>query len=94
MTDRLIPDDAVFLFIFKAWSPRIASSYVKGFHKGKKTSSGDMRLFGNRLRRLTETDIPDCAGFLFVFKAWSLRIVNYVKASTTPKTSKKTRKVV
>ena len=24
LTDRLIPDDAVFLFIFKAWNPRIA----------------------------------------------------------------------
>ena len=28
LTDRLIPDDAVFLFIFKAWNPRIAS-YVR-----------------------------------------------------------------
>ena len=50
--------------------------------------------YTDRFRRLTETFIPDCTGFLFVFKAWSLRIVNYVKASTTPKTGKKTRKVV
>ena len=51
LTDRLIPDDAVFLFIFKAWSPRIAS-YVWASttqKRGKKTSSGGMRLFGNRL---------------------------------------------
>ena len=51
LTDRLIPDDAVFLFIFKAWNPRIAS-YVRASttqKRGKKTSSGGMRLFGNRL---------------------------------------------
>ena len=28
LTDRLIPDDAVFLFIFKAWNPRIASYLI------------------------------------------------------------------
>ena len=51
LTDRLIPDDAVFLFIFKAWNPRIAR-YVRVSttqKMGKKTSSGGMRLFGNRL---------------------------------------------
>ena len=51
LTDRLIPDDVVFLFIFKAWNPRIAS-YVKGFHnaeEGQKDPQGGMRLFGYRL---------------------------------------------
>ena len=51
LTDRLIPDDAGFLFAFKAWNPRIAS-YVRVSttqKTGKKTSSGGMRLFGNRL---------------------------------------------
>ena len=53
LTDRLIPDDVVFLFIFKAWNPRIAS-YVRASatqKRGKKTSSGGMRLFGNRLKQ-------------------------------------------
>ena len=57
LTDRLIPDDAVFLFIFKAWSPRIAS-YVRASttqKRGKKTSSGGMRLFGNRLISILRT---------------------------------------
>ena len=43
---------------------------------------------------MTETVIPDYAGFLLVFRAWNPRMVNYVKASITPKTGKKTRKVV
>ena len=51
LTDRLIPDDAVFLLIFKAGSPRIAS-YVKDFHnveEEQKDPQGGMRVFGNRL---------------------------------------------
>ena len=71
LTDRLIPDDAVFLFIFKAWNPRIAS-YVRASttqKMGKKTSSGGMKLFGNRLSRLAynEQDLHN----LFRLITWS-----------------------
>ena len=69
LTDRLIPDDAVLLFIFKAWNPRIAR-YVRVSttqQRGKKTSSGGMRLFGNRLKQYL-------VGFFFVldieYPAW------------------------
>ena len=58
--------------------------------RGKKTSSGGMGLFGNRLRRLTDRLIPDDAVFLFIFKARSPRIASYVRASTTQKRGKKT----
>ena len=44
MTDRLIPDDAVFLFIFKAWNPRIAS-YVKGFHNAEEEQKDKLRWY-------------------------------------------------
>ena len=67
LTDRLIPDDAVFLFIFKAWNPRIAS-YVRistTQKRGKKTSSGGMRLFGNRLRLLNRT----CISYILLLAA-------------------------
>ena len=51
LTETFIPDCTGFLFVFKAWSPRIAS-YVKGFHnaeEGQKDPQGGMRLFGYRL---------------------------------------------
>jgi hypothetical protein len=44
LTDSLIPDDAVFLFIFKAWSPRIAS-YVKGFHNAEEGQKDKLRWY-------------------------------------------------
>jgi len=52
LTNRLIPDSAVFLFLFKAWKPRIAryARISTTQKRGKKTSSGGIRLFGNRLR--------------------------------------------
>jgi len=54
LTDSLIPDDAVFLFPLKAWSPRIASMLRVSStqKKSKKISSGGMKLFGNRLKQL------------------------------------------
>jgi hypothetical protein len=44
LTDSLTPDDAVFLFIFKAWNPRIAS-YVKGFHNAEEGQKGKLRWY-------------------------------------------------
>ena len=51
LTETVIPDNAVFLFIFKAWNPT-HSELCKGFHNaedGQKDKLGGMSGFGNRL---------------------------------------------
>ena len=44
LTDRLIPDDTVFLFIFKAWSPGIVR-YVKGLHNAEEGQKDKLRWY-------------------------------------------------
>jgi len=53
----LIPDAAVFWFLFKAWSPRI-TPYVKGFHNAEEEKKGlkfdsPIMVFAKKSRRET-----------------------------------------
>jgi hypothetical protein len=46
------------------------------------------------LRRLPENDVPECAGFWFVFKARQPAHSTAVTAGATPKTNQKTSRLV
>jgi phospholipid-binding lipoprotein MlaA len=64
LTDSLIPNGVLFLFIFKAWNPHIANNYAQistTQKRGKKTNSGSIRRFGNRLSLIGLIFLQACA---------------------------------